>query len=224
MARNIAKDWEDEKYSDEYLQQRLRLCRKPEGDDGIQLAHEMNESHSTLVSWAMDTYSQNQNITGKALDVGCGGGATLKAVHTRYPNLQLYGIDYSTDMVELSKKNLQKQAEIINGSVLELPYGNAEFTYITAVETTYFWPEITESLKNVFRVLNDNGTFQIIQEMYADTEDDTFRERNERIVAVSGMQLFTPEALKEQLLTAGFTQVQYTTKSENNWITYLAQK
>ncbi len=224
MARNIARDWGHEKYSDDYLQQRLRLCRKPEGDDGIKLAHEMNESHSELVSWAMETYNHDPKITGKALDIGCGGGATLQAVHRRYPELKLYGIDYSRDMVELSRKNLQDKAEIITGSVLELPYPKDEFSFITAVETTYFWPEIIKSFSNVYQVLNAAGVFQIIQEMYADPTDDSYTERNERIVAVSGMQLFTPEELKEHLKTAGFSDVEYTTKPENNWITYQATK
>ena len=186
--------------SDSYLEDRLKLCRKPEGDAGITLAHEMNQTHSGLVKWALDICLGKTVKGEKALDIGCGGGATLEALHTRYPSLTLNGIDYSADMVRLSTERLKNIASISHGSVSELPYQNCEFDLITAVETTYFWPDLNNSFRNVHNILQKSGQFIIIQEMYDDRENEQFSERNQRILSLSKMQVFTPEGLKQILL------------------------
>ena len=224
MPDDREKIWDPKQHSDNHLEERLQLCRKPEGDAGITLAHEMNQTHSELVRWALDLYSDEVGKGRNALDIGCGGGATLEALHTRYPALKLSGIDYSPDMVRLSSEKLSGIADIIHGSVTDLPYKSGEFDLITAVETTYFWPELNKSFQNVHNILQETGRFIIIQEMYDDRENDLFTQRNQRILSLSKMQVFTPEGLQEILLTAGFSRVDYNTLPEKNWITYLIRK
>ena len=50
--------------------------RKPQGEEGVQMLHRMNKSHYEVTGWALDflTFQENNQI----LDIGCGGGATLK--------------------------------------------------------------------------------------------------------------------------------------------------
>jgi S-adenosylmethionine-diacylgycerolhomoserine-N-methlytransferase len=54
------------------------------------------------------------------LEVGCGTGYNLINLAKRFPNAKLTGLDVSTDMVELSKKNTLAFGERVN--VLEQPY------------------------------------------------------------------------------------------------------
>lgn len=54
------------------------------------------------------------------LEVGCGTGYNLINLAKRFPNAKLTGLDVSTDMVELSKKNTLAFGERVN--VIEQPY------------------------------------------------------------------------------------------------------
>ena len=47
---------------------------------------------------------------------------------------------------------------------MKLPFGNEAFDIITAFETIYFWPNINEAFKQVYRVLKGSGTFMICNE------------------------------------------------------------
>ena len=222
---NPKRDWSHSEFTDESLKKRLELCSKPEGESGLELAHKMNQEHSSLVSWALDMYLKDSDFSNKkALDIGCGGGATLKALHRRFETLELCGIDYSSDMVELASKETAGFASIREGSVLNLPYMECEFDLVTAVETAYFWPDIVESFKGVLKTLKTSGKFFIIHEMYDDRDNTEYAERNNRITTLSSLNLFTPEGLKEKLIEAGFKKVTYSTLPENNWICYSSTK
>lgn len=54
------------------------------------------------------------------LEVGCGTGYNLVNLAKRFPKAKLTGLDVSTDMVELSKKNTRAYSDRI--TVLEQPY------------------------------------------------------------------------------------------------------
>ena len=83
MTNNInnpKRDWSHSEFTDEWLKKRLELCSKPEGESGLELAHKMNQEHSSLVSWALDMYLKDSDFSNKkALDIGCGGGGNSKS-------------------------------------------------------------------------------------------------------------------------------------------------
>ena len=91
------------------------------------------------------------------LDIGCGGGATLKRLLKRSKDSQVYGIDISDESVAKARKVnralLDKQVFIQQGSAVKLPYEDAKFDLVTAVETVYFWPNLPNCLQEVRRVL-----------------------------------------------------------------------
>ena len=41
---------------------------------------------------------------------------------------------------------------------MKLPFGNETFDIITAFETIYFWPDINEAFKQVYRALKGSET------------------------------------------------------------------
>ena len=77
------------------------------------------------------------------LDIGCGGGATLKRLLKRSKAAQVYCIDISEESVAKAKKVnakvLDKQVFVTEGSAEKLPYEDNKFDLVTAVETVYFW-------------------------------------------------------------------------------------
>ncbi len=108
---------------------------------------------------------------GGCLDIGCGGGANVKKLlaKTPYGKDPMTGIDYSEISViksqKINKAEIEnRRCEILQGNVMKLPFGNETFDIITAFETIYFWPDINEAFKQVYRVLKGSGTFMICNE------------------------------------------------------------
>ena len=125
------------------------------------------------------------------LDVGCGGGFTIRRLLKRSKDAQVYGIDISEESVAKAKKVnaevLDKQVFITQGSAEKLPYEDKKFDLVTAVETVYFWPNLPDCLQEVRRVLKPGGKWTSV---------------------VEGMTAYSPEDLKKLLDDAGFIQTE----------------
>ena len=175
-------------------------CAHPEGRMGRMMLRFMNFGHAPLTNWGLSHVTFHEGMT--MLDIGCGGGATLQRLLKRSSNAKAYGIDISEESVakakEVNKELLDKQAFVCQGTASQLPYEDAKFDLVTAVETVYFWPELPKCLKEVRRVLKHDGQFAIMVEV---PDPDSMWTK-----VVEGMTAYTPEELKSLLDDAGFTQ------------------
>jgi len=162
----------------------------------------MNLTHAPLTNWGLGLIEFQDGWT--MLDIGCGGGATLKRLLKRSKNAQVYGIDISEESVakaiEVNADMIDKQVFVQQGSAATLPYENAKFDLVTAVETVYFWPNLPYCLKEVCRVLKPRGHFAIMVEVV----DTNSKWTN----VVDGMTAYTPEQLKTLLDDTGFVQTE----------------
>ena len=138
------------------------------------------------------------------LDIGCGGGATLRRLLKRSKGAKVYGIDISEESVVKAKKVnidvLDKQVFIAQGSAEKLPYADGMFDLVTAVETVYFWPRLPHCLQEVKRVLKTGGRFAIMVEVV----DAGSMWTN----VVEGMTAYSPDELHELLDEAGFAETE----------------
>lgn len=57
-------------------------------------------------------------------------------------------------------------------SVTELPFEAEQFDVATAFETVYFWPELAQNFREVYRVLKPGGIFFICNEANGETAKD----------------------------------------------------
>lgn len=85
------------------------------------------------------------------------------------PYGKVTGIDYSKISIiksqKINKAEIEnRRCEILQGNVMKLPFGNETFDIITAFETIYFWPDINEAFKQVYRALKGSETFMICNE------------------------------------------------------------
>ena len=157
------------------------------------------------------------------LDCGCGGGANIKTLLKLCPKGKVQGIDYSAVSVEKARKvNASAIAAgrctVQQASVAELPFEAEQFEAVTAFETVYFWPELAQNFREVYRVLKPGGIFFICNESSGDTVQD---EKWTKII--NGMTIYTDTALKEYLEQAGFCQIQ-SHKNKKGWLCVTAQK
>ena len=129
------------------------------------------------------------------------------------------GIDYSPVSVEKSKKvNEAAIAEgrctVLQGSVADMMFADNWFDAVTAFETVYFWPDLPQCFREVYRVLKPGGTFLICNESNGDTDKD---EKWTKIIG--GMTIHKDIELKAYLEQAGFYEVQIHKKKSRLCIT-----
>lgn len=177
-------------------------CANPKGRMGRLMLRFMNFGHAPLTNWGLDLIEFQDGWT--ILDIGCGGGATLKRLLTRSDDCMVYGIDISEESVAKARKVndalLGKRVFVAQGSAEKLPYDDDLFDLVTAVETIYFWPNLPDCLQEVHRVLKPCGRFAIMVEVLeADSKWTDLCE---------GMTAYTPEQLKDLLDEAGFIQTE----------------
>jgi len=191
---------------------------KPVGEDGEKMLRRMNESHYVVTGWALEHWKIREND--RILDIGCGGGATLKRMSEEVRDGHLIGVDYSATSLELSGKTnaealQQGKMDLVEASVEKLPFADNAFDKIITVESFYFWPNPQENLKEVRRVLKTGGTFLLVADIYE--KPGLPREVKDNI---RKFHLFNPtrEQFKNLFREAGFAETKIHTKDGEDWI------
>ena len=194
---------------------------KPEGIGGKIMVNMMNAGHSSMAEWGF-THIEIRNDY-RCLDIGCGGGANVKKLLVKTPYGKVIGIDYSeVSVIKSSKINKaeieNKHCEILQGNVMKLPFRKETFDIITAFETIYFWPDINEAFKQVYRVLKVSGTFMICNESNGENSKE---EKWTKII--QGMKIYNSEQIKKSLEDAGFTDIKIH-KNKKGWLCVVCKK
>ena len=140
--------------------------RKPVGLGGKIMVAMMNFGHSAMAAWGLRFLQPAPDAM--VLDCGCGGGANIKTLLKRCPKGKVQGIDYSAVSVEKARKVnagaiAAGQCTVQQASVAELPFEAEQFDVATAFETVYFWPELAQNFREVYRVLKPGGKVVILE-------------------------------------------------------------
>ena len=194
---------------------------KPKGIGGKIMVHMMNTGYSSMAEWGF-THMEIQSDD-VCLDIGCGGGANVRKLLEKSPYGRVTGIDYSEISVEKTRKINKagiesKRCEILQGDVMKLPFRDEIFDVITAFETIYFWPDICEAFKQVYKILKVGGTFMICNESNGENpRDEKWTNR------IQGMKIYNSEQIKKFLEDAGFTDVKVD-KTKKGWICVVVKK
>lgn len=201
-------------------------CQKPRGWLGRIELWRMNLSHSKLTDWGLQHVSIAPNFT--ILDVGCGGGRTVSKMAALATQGKVYGVDFSDASVTASKKTNARciangRVEIREGSVSQLPFPDAMFDLVTAIETHFWWRNLSSDIREVFRVVKPGGSAILIAEVYKGANtmaSKIFEKRGAQI----GATLLTVDEHRELLGGAGFRDVQIIEQRAKGWICALGKK
>jgi SAM-dependent methyltransferase len=201
----------------------LSQSGRPRGWFGRLLVRGMNLGHTGLTRWGLSTVEIPEHAN--VLDVGCGGGRTLEYLASLVRLGKAVGIDYSEDSVAVARRRNQEliasgRVEVLHGEVSSMPFPDATFDCVTAVETYYFWPDIAADLAEVRRVMKPNGQLVIIAGMYLGSK---FDKRNAKLIRVGGMRCFSEQEFEDTLQDAGFANVDVTVEPLKGWICAIAQ-
>lgn len=98
--------------------------------------------------------NNHQNI----LEAGCGTGRWIKSLYEE--NLNVFGLDYSFEMLKISKENNLK-LKVINADADFIPAKNNYFDLIFCVNAIHHFPDKELFIKESFRILKSTGTIAV---------------------------------------------------------------
>ena len=202
----------------------FRLVRKPSGPLGRHVVRAMNPGHAKMTDWALQHVIVPKNAM--ILDIGCGGGRTLRRLAALAPEGNVVGVDYSAASVRVSRETNASEIKIGRvhigqASVTALPFPDQTFDIVTAVETHYYWPDLPANVREVLRVLKPGGTFALIAETY---RGGPFRLLYGIIMPLIRAAFLSDQEHRELLAQAGFTEVATEHVSGKNWICATGRK
>ena len=198
--------------------------RRPTGRRGRFVAALMNRGHKPLTLWGLTHVNIEPDYI--ILDVGCGGGKTVNRLAQQAPLGKVFGIDYSADMVEYSKKVNKKliaedRVEIVEGSVEKMGFSDDFFDLVTAIETYYLWYSFSDALQEIRRVLKPDGKLLFVNEM---VKDGMYDVKYAKTIEKAHVRLFPLDETRNTLEAVGFGDVQIFTKAGSPWNAVLAKK
>jgi ubiquinone/menaquinone biosynthesis C-methylase UbiE len=196
----------------------FRQVRKPSGWLGKRVVRAMNLGHASMTEWGLQQIKVPANAA--ILDVGCGGGETVRRLAALAPEGKVIGLDYSTASVAVSRDTNAQEIEagrvkIAQGSVAALPFPDRTFDIVTAVETHYYWPDLPANVGEILRVLKPGGTFALIAETY---RGGPFRLLYGMVMPLLRAAYLSDAEHRDLLTQAGFTEVSTMHTSGRNWI------
>lgn len=194
------------------------LVRKPVGWPGRASLWLMNLRHSSVTDWGLSHVSIERQFT--ILDVGCGGGRTIDKLVTLASAGKVYGIDVSEQSVAVSRTTNAKwiaagRVDIRQAAVSQLPFPDATFDLVTAVETHYYWPDPVADMREILRVLKPNGRLLLIAETYRSGGGGALLAPVMKMIRA---RFLTAEEHRRLFADAGFQEIAIDVERSNGWI------
>ena len=199
-------------------------ARKPSRWLGRWIVRGMNQSHSELTDWGLGHL--NLARAAAILDVGCGGGRTVQKLAALAPASRVFGVDFAPGSVAASQATnaaliQEGRVEIREASVSRLPFPDATFDLVTAVETHYYWPDLPSDIREVLRVLKPGGTSIVIAEAYRDSRHGLVQTP---AMALLRGKLLSLDEHRAWFETAGFSGVRVSEERAKDWMCVMGVK
>jgi SAM-dependent methyltransferase len=97
-----------------------------------------------------------KKVSGKVLEVGCGGGGMVKAIKFYRPDLEVFGCDINQLAIKQAKKN-PEGVSFRAGDALSLPYQDDSFDAVLSFDLLEHLKEPKKAVFEFYRVLKANG-------------------------------------------------------------------
>jgi ubiquinone/menaquinone biosynthesis C-methylase UbiE len=193
-------------------------CRKPSGLLGGLMGPLMNWRHRPLSRWTIEMMGIQPYSS--ILDIGCGGGMTIKEMARLATGGFVAGVDYSEVMVRQAlKRNAAavkaERVAVKRGDISNLPFEDAIFDLACAIESFNYWPEPVAGLKEVYRVLKDGGLLAITTAWNKEMDDQP---KYAAMAQKMRFPLYAGDEMVVMLNAAGFSEVQFRLKDGRGWL------
>lgn len=149
----------------------------------------------------------------RALDIGCGMGATVDYLQTEY-DIEAFGIDPSEKLIQLGKDSYGLNLTIGKGE--SLPYEDNYFDLVFTECTLSLMDDHKKAMEEVYRVLKPNG-YYIVSDVYA-KRIEYIEDLKETHVQSCLRNLFDLDILSMEIEDIGFKII-----ALEDWSFYLKQ-
>ncbi len=183
--------------------------KKPEGEDGKEVGKKMNIGNKYI---CINSYKVlNPQTNSLILEIGMGNGLFIQEVLNLNNDLKYIGLDFSQTMIDEATKLNQKlideqKVSFVNGSIESLPFEDNSIDYVTSTNTIYFWPNLKENAKEIYRVLKPDGKILIGYR--------SKKRMNKIELTKYGFNKYTETEVENLLESTGFKKIKTETISE----------
>jgi ubiquinone/menaquinone biosynthesis C-methylase UbiE len=139
----------------------------------------LSETLATIDFTALHSIKERQGRMPRVLDVACGTGILLKQILAQVPDLEIYGLDASADMLAQAQAALQDQPHVDleqmligSGIASNLPYEQEYFDLIMCTNALHDMPEAVALLVGLRKLLAPGG--QLVIEDFAPRQPRLF--------------------------------------------------
>jgi len=128
----------------------------------------MEEDHWPIARPALEgmRIAPGENI----LDLGCGAGWLSRILAKGVPEGRVVGMDISDEMIRRARRSSVDLGNLVfvAGEVNEIPWEPNFFSRVISVESSYYWPDPARGLREIYRVLAEEGSAWILINYYRD--------------------------------------------------------
>lgn len=163
----------------------------------------------------------------KILDIGAGTGLIDKNMIKKFPELKLFGVDISSDMIQ---NNIikDKYTKLINADATKLPFPSNSFDGILTTFMLHHSFSIKQIISEMNRVLRPNKK-AVIVDFTLDRDNTAFStlEHSKKEEYGAGVNYYTQEELSSMLKDCSFNVIkveQVGEKRELNHTLFLVEK
>jgi ubiquinone/menaquinone biosynthesis C-methylase UbiE len=179
-----------------------RQLARPHGVAGLLMRPTLNRLNARVNRTVLDLLALAPEH--RLLDIGFGGGVLMREALSRTPRGFVAGIEISEPMLKLARGRFRDElasgrAEVKEGSASAIPFPDATFDRVAAVNTLHFWPEPERGLREALRVLRPGGRLGLVLRPKAYLERIRF--------TCHGFTAWEDGALQALIERAGFTDV-----------------
>lgn len=139
-----------------------RQLMKPEGENGLKVAENMNVTNAKLYDFVLDQINIYNGE--KILEIGFGNGKTIPKIFAKNPKINFYGVDFSEIMCNQAiayNQEFQNFIQISCQNAIDMSFDNDFFDTIITLNTVYFWENIETQIAELKRVLRKGGSLVI---------------------------------------------------------------
>ena len=142
---------------------------------------------------------------GIVLDVGCGSGYALRALHAERPDARLHGVDRSSAFLATAARRLTRdgiETTLVLGDATDLAYDDATFDGAVFAGTPNEVPDRGAALRELARVLRPGGRLWIMASVRGTS---VLARALAKVLGWTGLDLPAPDDLVDEVLAAGFS-------------------